>query len=250
MNGENMTKYNVEKIDDSFEREYREYMIGLCGNDNVNLPGSYLHNFRPWECGMAYKHANFGEKDIVIDTGSMNTFFGIFLARDVEKVYVTDNFYWATREFMIGLEKPEDWAKYVEKYGNKNKDSKDSKDWKVKVENADLMKLDYKDEYFDKVISISTIEHVIDDYKALIEMVRVLKRGELLLITSEFNEDNRYGKEYSETDGSYYRVYTPETFDRLLLSIEGSVAVEKTCIAFPCSKPRQLTQVFACIRKL
>ncbi len=236
-------KYNVEIIDsnviDGFEREYKEYMIKLCGDDNVNLPGSYLHNFRPWECGIAYKHANFGKKDIVIDTGSMNTFFGIFLAKDVEKVYVTDNFYWATREFMIGLEKPENWAKYVEKYGK----------GKIKVENADLMKLDYKDGYFDKVVSISTIEHVIDDYKGIMEMVRILKSGGLLLITSEFNEDNRYGKEYSEIDGSYYRVYTPETFDRLLISLKG-VIVEKTCIAFLCSKPRQLTQVFACIRKL
>lgn len=233
-----MIKYNIEDIGPYFEKSYTEYMKSKCGNDNINLPNSYFHNFRPWECGKCFQYGDFIETDIVLDVGAMNTFFSIFLTGYVNKIHVTDNLYWATREYMKGIATPQEWTDFIKKYGN----------GKVIVENADVMNFLYKDNTFDKIVCVSTIEHVIDDYGGMKELVRVLKIGGKLLITSEFNEDNRYGKEYSETDGSYYRVYSPETLDRLLSSIN-NITIEKSCISFPCSEVGKFAQIFLCIKK-
>lgn len=234
-----MIKYNIETIGPYFEKSYNEYMKSKCGNDNINLPNSYFHNFRPWECGKCFQYGDFSSinnNDIVLDVGAMNTFLSIFLTEYVNKIHVTDNFYWATREYMKGIATPQEWTNFIERYGN----------GKIKVENADVMNFLYKDNTFDKIVCVSTIEHVIDDYRGIKELVRVLKPEGKLLITSEFNE--KIGKDYSEVDGSYYRVYSPETLDRLLSSIN-NITIEKSCISFPCSDIGKFTQIFLCVRK-
>lgn len=231
-----MIKYNIETIDPVFEKQYIEYMMSKCGDDNINLPNSYFHNFRPWECGKVFQYANFSSNDIVLDVGSMNTFFSIFLTQFVNMIYVTDNFYWATREYMKGIATPQEWIDFIKRHGT----------GKIKVENADIMNLNYKNNTFNKIVCISTIEHVIRDYESIIELVRILKPEGKLLITSEFNE--MVGKDYSEVDGSYYKIYNPETLDRLL-SYTKNITIETSCIAFPCSETGKFTQIFICIKK-
>lgn len=232
-----MLKYNMETVDQIFEKSYIEYMKSECGNDNINLPNSYLHNFRPWECGKVFQYADLNSGDSVLDVGAMNTFFSIFLAQFVNKVCVTDNFYWAARDYMKGIATPREWIDFIERHGK----------GKIVAESADIINLQYKNNTFDKIICISTIEHVIQDYTGIKELVRVLKPEGKLLITSEFNE--KIGKDYSEIDGSYYRIYSPESLDRLLTPIN-DITIEKSCISFPCSEAGKFTQMFLCIKKV
>ncbi len=72
------------------------------------------------------------------------------------------------------------------------------------AEYADVRHLPFEDSSYDKVLSISTIEHIDDDALALHEMLRVLKPGGLLLLTTELG---LVSKPYSEDDGSFYRIY-------------------------------------------
>ena len=240
-----MVGFTIETTDPIFEKSYVEYMKSTCGNGKINLPNSYFHNFRRWECGKVFQCANFRRNDIILDVGAMNTFFSIFVAQFVNKIFMTDNFYWATREYMKGMAAPQEWMNFVERYGN----------GRIKVANADVANLHYSDNAFDKIICISTIEHVLRDYEGITQLIRVLKPGGKLLITTEFNE--KTGKDYSEGDGSYCRIYTPETLGKLLSSVK-NVTVEKSCIAptkksvlhslFRNKNPN-MTQIFLCIKK-
>ena len=200
-------------------------MIEKCGEDELpnphNAKHGIFHNYRPWEYDKVYKYANFKMDDIILDTGAMHTYFCIFLSQFVKKIYVTDNFYWANRDYMEKekLFTPERWIEYIEEKGK----------GKIKGEKADIINLQYQDNTFDKVFCISTIEHVLDDSKGIKELARVLKKGGRLLLTTEFNF--YIGKKYSEKDNSYYRIYNFKTLKELIansdLKLNGSVIIEK-----------------------
>lgn len=59
----------------------------------------------------------------------------------------------------------------------------DKLDGKVKLIRADVSKLPFEDNYFDKVIASEILEHVEDDSKALREIFRVLRPGGRLIVT-------------------------------------------------------------------
>lgn len=64
------------------------------------------------------------------------------------------------------------------------------------LEVADGRCLTYPDEYFDKIYSISVLEHIPDDgdTRTIIELARVLKKGGVLVITVPYSE--RYYETY------------------------------------------------------
>ena len=204
-------QYTIESgVDAAFKEPYESYMLGKCGADQVPGPrdirNGILHNYRPWEYAQAFRHGAFAAGDVVLDTGAMHTYFCIYLAQFVQRLHATDSFYWANRDYLRKqkLFTPEEWMGYVAGKGG----------GKIACEEADLMGLRYPDATFDKVLCISTIEHVLDDAKAMCELARVLKTGGRLLLTTEFSF--HVGKAYSETDNSYYRVYTTKTLDALI----------------------------------
>ena len=59
------------------------------------------------------------------------------------------------------------------------------------LEVADGRCLTYPDEYFDKIYSISVLEHIPDDgdTRTIIELARVLKKGGVLVITVPYSEN-------------------------------------------------------------
>jgi len=227
-----MIKYEIGPAEAHIWEPYVKYMKKISGTDVINLPGGILNSARGWELSRAMDYAGFKESDIVLDVGALHTFHSIFLALFVKRIYVTDSFYWMKRN-CINMYMPADsWAKYIE-----------SKTNKAVVEEADVTALPYSDGFFDKVLCISTIEHVINDKKGIEEMMRVLKPGGKLLLTTEFNE--LHGKEYSETDGTYYRVYDPETLGKLLDGLN----VEMCCIEKNCIELGKFTHIFAGVKK-
>lgn len=224
--------YEIGPVDAHIWEPYVKYMKKISGTDVINLPGGILNSARGWELSRAMDYAEFKESDIVLDVGALHTFHSIFLALFVKRIYVTDSFYWMKRNCINMYMSADNWAKYIE-----------SKTNKVVVEEADVTHLLYSDELFDKVLCISTIEHVIDDKKGIQEMMRVLKPGGKLLLTTEFNE--LQGKEYSEMDGTYYRVYDPVTLGVLLDGLN----IEISCIEKRCIEKGEFTHIFIGVRK-
>ena len=148
---------------------------------------------------MIMKHGKFNKEDIVLDTGALHSYFSVYLAQFVKKIITTDNLSWADRDYFAksGLPHPEEWMRVV----------KEKTNGIVRGERADVTNLPYAENSFDKVLSISTIEHVLDDVKGMKEMKRVLKPDGLLLLTTEYNENQSmlYNKEgfiriYNESD--------------------------------------------------
>jgi SAM-dependent methyltransferase len=228
-----------------FKEHYENYMLARCGKDKLpeisRLQHGIFHNYRPWEYDKVYRYGNFKEDDILLDTGAMHTYFCIFLCQYVKQIYVTDNFYWAQRDYMRKerLWPPSQWMEYIKAKGQ----------GKIKAEKADLENLPYHAATFDKVICISTIEHVRNDFKAMQEIARVLKKGGRLLLTTEFNFF--FGKVYCEHDNSYYRVYTAKTLKELVVSsglrLLGAAIVENKRVRY--IRPHKKVNIFLCLEK-
>jgi len=180
-------------------QDYLDYMKKTC--EGSDYP--YLLGCRGWDYEMVINNGEFKKTDVVLDTGAFLISFCIYLASKVTKVVTTDNFYWARRDFTKKLPSVTEWMNHVEGLGK----------GKIKAEEADLQALQYQDNFFDKVVCISTIEHVLDDQKALNEIYRVLKPKGLLLLTTEYSPQNP--KDYSEEDGSYYRIYDDDIFQKI-----------------------------------
>jgi SAM-dependent methyltransferase len=237
-------RYRVDSsVDPGFRTAYERYMLETCGPDPLPNPHGarhgIFHNYRPWEYQKVFAHGDFCGDDVVLDTGAMHTYFCIYLSQFVRTVQATDNFYWATRQYMANqrLSSPEEWVAYLERKGR----------GKIRGEAADLTKLPYADDAFDKVLCVSTIEHVPDDAQGIRELARVLKPVGRLLLTTEFNR--RVGKAYSEADNSYYRVYDQPALERLIghsgLALRGDAVVEKRNYLFV----RRHVNVFLCLTK-
>jgi SAM-dependent methyltransferase len=200
----------TSKLAEGFKENYERYMLDNFGKDNLPMiphkPNGIFHNYRPWEYDKVFQYGDFQKDDLVLDTGAMHTYFSLYLAQFVKQIIATDNFYWAKRDYMEKekLFTPEKWLEYIQKAGK----------GKIKGEEADLMKLTYPDNTFDKMLCISTVEHILDDAKAMQEMARVLKIGGRLLLTTEFNFF--FPKDYTEKDNSFYRVYNLAQIKKLI----------------------------------
>jgi len=197
--------------------KYVEYMKALCEQDGLPTCDAfqvgYLTGFRQWENILTMLFGGFSPEHVVLDTGAMHTYFSLYLAQFVRSIHVTDSFLWAERSYikLWGLQEPEEWADYMRRKGN----------GKLVVEPADVQKLQYPDETFDRVLSISTIEHVLDDKAGMREMWRVLKPGGVLVLSTEYFEKG--GLDYNPR--SYYRIYDRRSLEELLGEIVGSAHV-------------------------
>lgn len=105
---------------------------------------------------------------------------------------------------------------------------------------ADARTLDYADNTFDVVLSISVIEHVSgsDDSRVMKELWRVVKPGGLLILTfpvkkeydEEFIFENIYNLDQEESEGKFFfqRYYDDKKIEgRLLSSLDNFEIVEK-----------------------
>ncbi len=106
-------------------------------------------------------------------------------------------------------------------------------DDKVSYVFGDLRNMDFKDEVFDRIICISTLEHIgMDNTRyggqkennltsyldAVREMLRVLKKGGSLLLTFPYGESKNFG---------WYRVLDHEDIDRIIEICSGCEFTEK-----------------------
>lgn len=102
---------------------------------------------------------------------------------------------------------------------------------KLVVKQADLRKLPYDDNTFDRITVISVIEHVPDpgDTEGARDLARVLKPGGKLIITVPFGMTDRdffmnqtvYSEDFKGDPVFFQRHYTPETFEQRLIEPTG-----------------------------
>lgn len=186
--------------------EYKQRMVELCGDPKeCKFPDGYWGNIRPWDYVKIMEHGEFKDTDKVLETGALHSYFCIYLSQLVSHYTCTDNFYWYGRGYAKPKthQSPAEWCQYIMAKGRN-----------IVGESADIQQLHYADNTFDKVICISTIEHVIQDRHGVEEMMRVVKPGGVLLMTTEYNPD--WSKPYAEDDYSYYRVYDRNGIAHLL----------------------------------
>ena len=240
----NFFKYKITGgVDPGFISGYENYLLNRCGKDLLpnprNAKHGIFHNYRPWEYDKVYQYGKFSPSDAVLDTGAMHTYFCVYLAQFVKKIEVIDNFYWAKRDYLKTekLMDPEEWMRYVEQKGM----------GKIKGEDIDITHLPYESNTFDKVLCISTIEHVLDDHRGIQELARVLKKNGKLLLTTEFNFF--FEKEYREQDNSFLRVYNLRSLKELIrtsdLKLTSSLIVEKISLRHY----RRHANAFVCLEK-
>lgn len=172
---------------------------------------SHINASRSWEYFLAAKLIDYGPDDVVLDVGAYNTYFCNYLAKKIKKVYAIDNFYWAKRDYVVKehrMPTPEQWITKVQSSGDKN----------LIIEKQDLSRLTYPDNYFDKVIAISVIEHLVDDWLGLREIKRVLKDKGSLVITTEMHLTHYqpYIEKTKEGEERFYRIYSYQELRRLL----------------------------------
>ncbi len=217
--------------------EIRSYLEENC---------AVVRNFRGWDYECIMAHGEFARSDDVLDTGAMHTYFCTYLAQYVELVIATDSFSWAKRAYMQeqALPSREEWCREVEEIAPIGH---------LVAEYADVQELLYEDGTFNKVLSISTIEHVQDDGQAMHEMMRVLRPEGLLLLTTELGLTNKpYSEDEPGGDGSYYRIYDPTSLFHLLTCVPGTELQHLETSRYPHDEEvtgKEITIAFCKVRK-
>ena len=154
--------------------------------------------FRNIEDPFVLKYGNFTNQDVVLDVGSGDSAIPAFLrTKHGCTVYVID----------IDINMLETQRKYCADLN-----------CELNIEEQDATNLKYPDAYFDKIIAISSIEHIPDngDILSVREFSRVLKKGGKCLITVPFGD-------YEEINNPWYyfgfeRRYDLENLNKRLLS--------------------------------
>jgi SAM-dependent methyltransferase len=102
---------------------------------------------------------------------------------------------------------------------------------------ADLRKLPYPDDHFDRITVISVIEHVPDpgDSEGMRDLARVLKPGGRMVVTVPFGmterdffmEETVYSEEFRGEPVFFQRHYTPRTLESRLIEPSGLREVKR-----------------------
>jgi len=111
--------------------------------------------------------------DKALEFGAWDTDFWRMVQNQVNHLEVTDSFGWATRECAKEMVDREEWIHHIIAAGHS-------------CYPLDVQELDKVEEY-DLIYSVSVIEHVVDDRKALKNIHRALRSGGKFVFTTEVN---------------------------------------------------------------
>lgn len=157
-----------------------------------------LYSARGWDYSMQIANGQLKQNHVVLDIGCGASYFIIFLARYVSKVYGIDDI---EKGGFEDVTKP--WMESLPRFDAFRNN-------KVHFVNSNAAKLPFPDNYFDRVFTTSVLEHFQDDDDILCvkEINRVLRPGGLFLGTVDYNPITEYPVECENR----IRVYTYNAF--------------------------------------
>ncbi len=147
------------------------------------LPPKYPYplRLRDWELYHVMSRIPTNDRSLkILDTGSFPTYTGLYLDHLSDFVTVSDSFGWVARPNYMALpEIPplETWLRAVGE-GAPN----------IGIARINLEHIPFDDASFHYITCISTVEHCRDPARALSEMMRCLKPGGRLLLTTDHHE--------------------------------------------------------------
>ena len=187
--------------DHAFLARYDKTIHSLLG------PGfAFPVRMREWELCQVIKATDALPKQArILDTGSFNTYLGLYLSQTYPDVTVSD---------LLGRRAIKSLLRKLGVAPAKNTEAPYST-WKtamlrhgLKVRTVDLTRIPYPDNSFDCIISLSVIEHVPHIELALAELYRVLAPGGRLLVTTDCSQES---KPYAEN----VRYFTETELEKL-----------------------------------
>jgi SAM-dependent methyltransferase len=201
-----MNFFEATELDDGFRARMAEYDDFIRRQVGANF--NYPLRMRDWELDRVLQQLPTRAGDyVMLDTGSFNTYLGLWLARVSRRVIVSDLFGVRWKKSLLrrlGLlpRKPTEAPFFVWRAVIRRAAAN------VEIRTIDLTQVPCADETFDFITSISVIEHIPAVEKALAEMYRCLKPGGRLLLTTDCSEA---GKPYGEG----VRYFTPAELEKL-----------------------------------
>jgi len=204
-----MKFFEAGELDDGFRERVAAYDAFVHGK--VGPGFRYPVRQRDWELDQVLQRLPARPiGGTALDTGSFNTYLGLWLARIAQRVVVSD----LTRARLqkslmrrIGLlplkasEAPFFLWCRIMKRGAAN----------LEVRSLDVTRLPYPDGTFELITSISVVEHIPAVEQAIAEMYRCLKPGGRLLLTTDCGQTGKpfgHGVRYF-TAGELERLFAP-----------------------------------------
>ena len=212
-----MKFFEASELDGDFHARMAEYDLFVRRRAGPDF--AYPLRMRDWELDQVLQRLPAQPGDYaMLDTGSFNTYLGLWLARVGRRVVISDLFGARRRKSFlrrIGIlprkatEAPYFlWRSVMEQAVGD-----------IEIRTVDLTRMPYAGGTFDLITSISVIEHIPAVERAVAEMYRCLKPGGRLLLTTDCSET---GKPF----GDGVRYFTAAELERLFAS-------------YPVSSPRR-----------
>lgn len=204
-----MKFFEASELDDGYRTRMAEYDGFI--RRQVGPDFAYPLRMRDWELDQVLQRLPSQPGDYaLLDTGSFNTYLGLWLARVGRRVVVSDLFGARLKKNLLrrlGLlpRKPTEAPYFLWRAVMKRAAAN------LEIRTIDLTRMPCADGTFDFITSISVVEHIPAVEKALAEMYRCLKPGGRLLLTIDCSET---GKPY----GGGVRYFTTAELEKLFAS--------------------------------
>ena len=163
---------------------------------------------RDWELYQILSRLPAGPGDFaILETGSFNTFLGVWLTRFASRLVVSDLYGARFRQSLLralGLlpRKPSEAPYFTWRAALKRAAPS------AELRTVDLTRIPFPDASFDFITSVSVIEHIPAVERAVAEMFRCLKPGGRLLLTTDCSPN---GKPYAAGE----RYFSPAQLEQL-----------------------------------
>jgi SAM-dependent methyltransferase len=176
--------------------------------ERVGARFAYPLRQRDWELDQVLQRLPSRPVDgTMLDTGSFNTYLGLWLARLAKRVVVADLYGARLRRSVMRrlglLSAKATEAPFFAWYRAMRRGAHN-----IEIRSLDVTRMPCADGAFDVITSISVIEHIPDVERALAEMYRCLKPGGRMLVTTDCAET---GKPF----GNGVRYFTRDELARL-----------------------------------
>jgi SAM-dependent methyltransferase len=204
-----MRFFEAGDLDDGCRARMAAYDFFI--RERVGSRFAYPLRLRDWELDQVLQRlpARLGA-GTMLDTGSFNTYLGLWLARVAPRVVVGDLYAARLKRSVmrrLGLLPPKATEAPFFAWYRAMRRGADN----IEVRSLDITRMPSANGTYDLITSISVIEHIPDVERALAEMYRCLKPGGRLLVTTDCAET---GKPYSQgvryfTQAELARLFAP-----------------------------------------